>query len=270
MSDAAVPRTSVLGIDVDEDHLQRWRGWFAPSDQPFRLDAIPASLHHSLRRADPTALPMEVADTFCAYRSVTPDWIMLTEEEFLGLPLAARRELSNSRLPALPTIWWPERLAAHGDRSLITFVERGLVPSEHSAVETSTWERCMPLLPEAQRLAGTFPETSGPNCFGAVMTAAGVENVETQWVPQDAFETWLAQCTEPVRGRGRDDDPGIVFVWRDGSGTAIHSCVTIGDDWVLNKPSQAWFSPYLVWSTRTAIRLARQDGSRLERRRVAP
>lgn len=84
---------------------------------------------------------------------------------------------------------------------------------------------------------------------------------------REPFETWLAAANEPV-GRGHDDEPGIVLLWRDGDGLVQHAAVTLGDGRALHKPSQAWCSPCLVWTVRDVVLRSRRPGCRLERHRI--
>jgi hypothetical protein len=48
-------------------------------------------------------------------------------------------------------------------------------------------------------------------------------------------------------------------------GMAEHAAVTIGGGYVLNKPSQAWFSPRVVWTVQETIAASRYRGVTLSR-----
>lgn len=129
--------------------------------------------------------------------------------------------------------------------------------SRHQAVPGHVWDQTADRLPRAQQLAGTFPHTgSGPSCFGTVLAATGVNADDTQITP-GAFETWLEKHTEP----------GIVFVWTD-HGELAHATVTIGDGWMLTKPSQSWSSPRMIWTVREAVSSWRYPDTRLLRYRL--
>jgi hypothetical protein len=119
-------------------------------------------------------------------------------------------------------------------------------------------------LPRAQELAGTFADGSGPNCFGTVMAAAGVEGADTVWMQCEPFEEWLAAHTVPG---GRDDQPGTVFVWR-GAQRVQHAAITIGDGWMLHKPAQSWRTPRKIRTVAEVRRATRTAGWRLSRHRV--
>jgi cell wall-associated NlpC family hydrolase len=122
------------------------------------------------------------------------------------------------------------------------------------------------VLPNAQRIAGTFPDGSGANCFAAVMTAAGAPGAEGTWMQREPFEDWLSSCT---RAGGKDADPGTVLVWRGAEGQAEHAAVALGDGWALHKPSQGWMSPTKVLRVHDVKASARCPGLRLSRRRAA-
>ncbi|HLT61298.1 MAG TPA: hypothetical protein VK020_08910 [Microlunatus sp.] len=158
-------------------------------------------------------------------------------------------------------VWWPTLLHRAGDRPVLRFVAEGVRPSRHREVRRSVWTAAARLVPAAADLAGTFPDASGPNCFGTVLAAAGVPDVATEWIFPPRFEAWLAEHTEPVR----DARPGVVLVWRNAEGSAEHAAVTIGEGYALSKPSQAWCSPRLVWTVPETITASRYPGVRLHR-----
>lgn len=225
---------------------------------------------------------MEVRDTFHMYGG---NWTWLEESEFVQLSLKVRRALlfqraATGRLEQLPNyardfawcqrtdsrfVWWPSLLRRVGDRPLLTYVENGLPRSRHREVTPATWTRARKVLPRAVDLAGKLPAASGPNCFGNVLAAAGVEGAESEWTPREPFENWLSEHATPVRGTRRDHQPGVVLVWRNRDGMAEHAAVTIGGGYVLSKPSQAWFSPRVVWTVQETIAASRYRGVALSR-----
>lgn len=138
----------------------------------------------------------------------------------------------------------------------------GLVDTATSPA--SVWRSAEAALPEVARLAGTFPDASGPNCFGSVMAAAGVAGAEAEWMMRQPFEEWLARSTA---AGGRDENPGTVLVWRSAEG-AEHAAVTLGGGWAFHKPSQGWMSPRVVLTAADVVRSSRAQGLRLSRRRL--
>ncbi len=140
-------------------------------------------------------------------------------------------------------VWWPDTLRQTGDEPLLRFVADDLLPSRHEQVSRQTWRRAASVLPGARELAGTFARSSGPNCFGTVMAAAGVANTADQWMLREPFEEWL--CTHTRQG-GADHLVGTVLVWRDVRGAAQHAAVVVGDGWAMHKPSQGWMTPVRV------------------------
>lgn len=282
-------RARVLGIEVSAALLADWRAWLAPGVQPFFVSPsdsdAPDSADHQM-----TA---EMRDTFQVY-NVKPDlrtaW--LDEAAFAALPRRTRAHLVRVQVThgrgAVPTVrawedlldpaalraqadghrfvWWPSLLPDDDREILARAIPAGRRTSRHAEVVDTTWARCRRLLPDAHRLAGTFPWGSGPNCFGTVMGTCGVPDAADTWILQAPFETWLSQRTRPG---GDDTSPGTVLVWRDDEGAPKHAAVTIGDGWAIEKPSQEWSSPRAIVAVRDVIVSARTPGWRLQRRTVS-
>ncbi|GAA4903056.1 hypothetical protein LX16_1197 [Stackebrandtia albiflava] len=266
----------VLGIAVSDDLLAAWSRWFAPPVQPFRVGGLSEELASALPPGHRSVASAEVRDTFHMYGG---EWIWLDEPSYYRVDPRARRVLLDDRasfgrrrdLPdGIPASgarfpWWPSLLGRVGNGPVRAYVESGVAASRHREVPPAVWVPAAPVLPEAARLAGTFAAGSGPNCFGTVMAAAGVPGAESVWMFQDPFERWIAARTVPVAGPGRDAEPGVVLVWRDATGLAAHAAVTLGGGFALNKPSQSWSSPRLVWTVRETITAGRHPGFRLSR-----
>lgn len=251
--------TAALGIEVPPDLLGRWREWFAPQLQPFNTSHLGEDVAGLGRSAEAT---LSLRDTFHVYSD--EDWTWLEQPEFTALDLPTKRALLRDRAAtgrvsqlfdgdrALAKtiavdsriVWWPETLRQVGDQPLLDYAEDGLPPSRHREVTSAAWSSGKHLLPKAAGLAGKFPASSGPNCFGAVLAAAGAGSA-SDWTQREPFEEWLAACTQLVRGTQRDNLPGVVLVWRNHDGLAEHAAVTIGEGYALSKPSQGWFSPHL-------------------------
>lgn len=257
----------VLGIGVDELLVERWRDWFAPIVQPFRTDLLPPQMAAGLptKFVEPTP---EWQDTYFMYGGT---WTWLDEEQFDVLCPSFRRSLlavrrRTVRPKSMPV--WPSELARSGDAAMFGWVASSVRPSEHREVSPATWNLSSKLIPRAELLAGTFPTSgSGANCFGTVMAAAGVPGADDVQIVPATFQTWLDENTGSVSGTGHDDEPGIVFVWTE-HGDLAHATVTIGDGWMLSKPSQSWSSPRLVWTVREAVNSWRFAGTRLSRHRI--
>ncbi|HEU4567204.1 MAG TPA: hypothetical protein VFR99_04155 [Marmoricola sp.] len=278
---------TVLGIDVPPELFARWVGWISPHRQPFlvRADSELARLGHEMA---PGELPMEAQDTFGVWS--LPDGVVcrvLDVDEFQALPRKARAGLVRSQhhlgrwqvpsVRAWPSLrergtaeqgdghrflWWPSLLEGVEREAVIPFVEEGVRPSRHREVPEQVWADCAAMLPAARSMGGTFPSSSGPNCFGTVMGAAGVDGAALTWMQREPFEAWLADVTVPG---GRDDEPGTVLVWRSPAGLVQHAAVTLGDGWALHKPSQGWVSPVQVLTVDEVKRASRQPGRRLHR-----
>ncbi|MGZ4686628.1 hypothetical protein [Oryzihumus sp.] len=280
----------VLGIEVGDELMARWAGWFAPEVQPFLVPE--GSALAELGRPGATGpAAVELRDTFEIY---TPPAGMtcrgVTAAEFTALPREVRAELVRTQRavgrrlvpsvrswPALRDhgirgqadghrfVWWPELLGGREDDALVPFVEEGMRRSRHAEVPAAVWREAGRVLPGARELAGTFPGGSGPNCLATVMAASGVSEVATRWMQREPFEEWLAGHTCPG---GRDDHPGTVLVWRSQAGLVQHAAVTLGAGWALHKPSQGWMSPVKVLTMAEVLLSARCPGRRLTRRRL--
>ena len=286
----------MLGIEVDAALREDWCRWLAPDVQPFYVQS--ARPWTRLRSPTGTLTP-ELQHTYKAWRiDRSLELVWLDEATFSGLPRSERTALVRMQLKhgrgAVPSVhrwsdvldpgtlrsqadgrrfvFWPS-LAASNPGAVVSRVVRAApdgeapasLPSCHREVAPAVWNRCDAVLPDARRIAGSFPPSSGPNCFATVMAAAGVEGAEHECVLQAPFLAWLASACRPG---GRDDDPGIVLVWRDADGEPVHAAVTIGEGWVLEKASAEWWTPRAVRRSRDVIRAARARGQRLERHRI--
>ena len=143
---------------------------------------------------------------------------------------------------------------------------RGRRRSRHNEVSEQSWQRALQVLPGARRIGGRFPGRSGPNCFGAVMAAAGVPDADQVWMLREPFEEWLIAG---ARRGGSDEHPGTVLVWRSSDGLVQHAAVTLGDGLALHKPSQGWQSPTKILHTDEVKLSARSRGRRLQRYTIA-
>lgn len=275
-----------LNIDVPDTLVERWIEWFSPAVQPFLADAVLADsigVH-----AGEVSLSDEVRDTYCLYGIPSGvQYVWLTEPQFMALPrrsraalVRAQRTLDRELVPSVRSwaavvgdrareqadgrrfVWWPSLLNGCEEQVLTDYIEEGRRASRHDQVPEEVWDSAASTLPDARRIAGSFAMTSGPNCFGTVMAAAGVVDVDTVWMQREPFERWLSEKTRP---HGDDAAPGTVLVWRSPDGLVQHAAVTLGDGWVLHKPSQGWMSPNKVLTTPECKASSRASGRRLER-----
>ena len=257
-----------LNIEVADGLLERWVEWFGPAVQPFVADAELASFVGE--QTTGVSLSDEVRDTYCLYGlSSGLRYVWLDEAQFRD---AARHHRSAPgclrtfdrglfRASDRGSLSWATRCDAlmatgscGGHRcwtaarlALTEYIEDGRRPSRHDEVPENVWDSAARILPNAQRLAGTFAGGSGPNSFGTVIAAAGGARCRHGMDAQrEPFERRLTDKTRPG---GHDDAPGTVLVWRSPDGLSQHAAVTLGDGWVLHKPSQGWMSPNKVLTT---------------------
>jgi hypothetical protein len=276
----------VLGIEVTEARLRSWAAWLAPDPQPF-LVGDPSAW--DVGEVSTGTITKELRDTYCLWRVErgTPV-VWLSEAQFAALPRRRRAALVREQVRrgrgAVPTVRaWQEHLGADRLRSqadghrfvwwpslvspavLARQVSWRRLASRHAEVDESTWRTCGGVLPGARGLAGTFPRGSDACCFSTVMAAAGAD-VAGACDSVEPFDAWLATACRPG---GDADRPGAVLVWRRrADGTPLHAAVSIGDGWVLEKPSQEWHSPVGVAAAADVVRAARMVGQRLERHTI--
>lgn len=275
----------VLNIEVPGELLGKWKRWLAPRVQPFFL---PQRLRgvQSLPARD---LTPELRDTYRTYNLKNARTKMfLDEARFMALSRRDRGALVRAQVDlgrgAVPTVhgwkdlidpsllrgqadghrfvWWPSLLDHAGEAVLERFVATLLRPSLHGRIPEATWRRIADFAPRARGMAGRFPASSGPNCFGAVMGATGEAGAEHEWVHQPDFEAWLSRR---ARRRRRADEPGTILLWRDTGGVPRHAALTLLDGWGLEKPSQDWFTPWMIVPVADIVRENRTRGLRLER-----
>ncbi|PTA67724.1 hypothetical protein [Deinococcus arcticus] len=276
---------NVLNIELLPGLAARWRAWLAPARQPFFLTAAEVQTLglNSEPRAD-AAFPPEARDTFTLW-AVAPgadQVVWLDRADWANLASALQRTLLRAQvrhgrgnlplgrayadlLPGLPRgrfLWHPDHL---GPAVLTRWVEQDGLPCQRAQVPEAVWAGAAALLPGAQALAGTFPDGSAGNCFGAVMGAAGVPGAAQTWMQRAPFEAFLQAHTRPG---GHDDQPGTVLVWRSRDGLAQHTAVTLGGGWALHKAAQTWWTPRVVLPVAALKRVSRSRGQRLERRRL--
>lgn len=277
-----------LNIDVPDSLVERWIEWFSPTVQPFLADAVLAASIGEHAGAGAVSLSDEVRDTYCLYGLPSgAQYVWLSEAQFMALPrrsraalVRAQRNLDRELVPSVRSwvsvvgdqvreqadghrfVWWQSLLSGCEAQVLTDYIEEGRRASRHDEVSKEVWDSADRTLPGARRIAGTFATTSGPNCLGTVMAAAGVVNADTVWMQREPFEHWLSEKT---RRNGDDDAPGTVLVWRSPDGLVQHAAVTLGDGWVLHKPSQGWMSPNKVLTVRECKASSRATGRRLER-----
>lgn len=275
-----------LNIDVPDTLVKRWIEWFSPAMQPFLADESMAAAIGDHAGAVP--LSDEVRDTYCLYGLPTGvQYVWLDEQQFMALPrrrraalVRAQRIYDRELVPSVRSwapvvgdearaqadghrfVWWQSLLEGHEEQVLTQYIEEGRRASRHDEVPERVWDSAARTLPGARRLAGTFAPASGPNCFGTVMAAAGVVGADTVWMLREPFERWLSEKTRP---NGDDAAPGTVLVWRSPDGLVQHAAITLGDGWVLHKPSQGWMSPTKVLTVPDCKASSRESGRRLER-----
>jgi len=265
---------TACGIPIPDWASDRWPGWFAPDRIPFVVDELTEDDRADLPAVTTAEVSLELRDTFWIY-GADQGRVWLDRNQFEGLPRGLRQRLLRAQRAEHEVWlngpdgrfgpWWQDQIPANLE-PIVAHIELGCQSSRQSEVSESTWRSAGAVLPRARELAGTFAPRSGPNCFGTVLAAAGIEDAEDKWLGRQEIEDWLGNRTVGVPDPSHDHEPGTVLVWRDSESQIQHACVTLGDGWVLNKPSQAWSSPRFVWTVDQVKRHTRQPGLRLSRR----
>lgn len=141
-------------------------------------------------------------------------------------------------------------------------------PVELSA---DAWERITEQVgPSVRRLAFTFAQKAGPNCLataiaGLMPDPAMAENVADIWLYEEPFRKRLA-ARGLIHPQPLPDDPpaGSVLTFSDAAGRIQHSCCLLGDGLVLNKQSQSWYAPRLIWRLEDLLACWAEDGYSLQ------
>jgi len=105
--------------------------------------------------------------------------------------------------------------------------------------------------PIVRQLAGTFAATSGANCFSTTLACvthdqATARTIANFWLHQEPFFQGLARRGYQLRTDLSVSTPDLsdaVLIWQDANGQAQHACYLAEHGFVLNKNSQAWYSP---------------------------
>ena len=207
--------------------------------------------------------------------------LWLTRPEWEGLRLRQQRQLLRQQVrhgrsniplgrhfrdlqPSLPAgrfLWSRPQLSPEILARIVAERQR---PCQRDEVPETVWHRAQTQLPRVRELAGTFPNGSAGNCFGAVMAAAGQVGAEHQWMQREPFGQFLSERTQPG---GNDQLPGTLMVWRSARGVE-HAAVTLGEGWAFHKASQTWMTPRMVLPIEIIKRDYRAAGQRLERHRL--
>lgn len=272
----------ILNIPVSPALLERWRSYLAPSQHHFFLTTAEAqALGLPSQPRDSVTLTPEQRDTYATWGiAKDADQIAaISAADFDALHSNIQRKILAMQvrhghgnvplgrhfqdlLPELPAgrfLWRAEQLRPEVLRRVIS---KDQAPCQREQVPQAVWEAAAPVLPRVRELAGTWPQGSAGNCFGAVMGAAGVEGAEKDWMQREPFEAFLH---ERSKKGGQDTDAGTVLFWRSTDGLAQHAAVTLGGGWAFEKASQTWMTPRMVLPTRQLIAKNRTRGWRLSR-----
>jgi hypothetical protein len=129
---------------------------------------------------------------------------------------------------------------------LATYVSLERLNCLSSLLPENTWAA----LPEqVRRLAGTFSNSSGANCFATVIAGLTPDLLESTrisslWILEHEFLAELS--ARGFHDAGKLEIPvklNSVITWLNSSGKIIHACLVLDSGLVLNKDAQSWFTP---------------------------
>ena len=108
--------------------------------------------------------------------------------------------------------------------------------------------------PHIARFFNTFSPTNGANCLAATLAAVSEDKVDTDWM----ISKWLhdvgflngMQLNHYSQNSSSLNDliPKDVVVWKSESGTILHACYYLGNEYFFNKNGQSIFNPWQIVS----------------------
>lgn len=294
----------IRGCEIPDGQFACWESLFIyPLAPYFYSDAERLSGEHlilSRQSLSAAGFPLSFIDAYKTYAvSKDASWVaMLTPQQFDALPantqaylLAEQCRHSRGQVYAWPSIESlpgadSSQAAAHsvdvdGTRQLVfdaalwaalTSIQQQAwlvhVIEAHTPHDSLPLSAAAPENPRVQRLANTFADISGPNCFSTTLAAitedaANAETIANFWLHQEPFLNGLARRGFALRENLRPETAGLtdcVLVWRDDSGQPQHACYLIADGIVLNKDAQTWFSPRQLLPLQSVLDVWQEDG----------
>lgn len=294
----------LLGCQVSEEQFTRWEKLLVSDLAPFffseGIQLPDESLILSRKAFSAAGFDRAFVDSYATYRvSSEARWVvMLTSAQFDALPVGTQQQLlaeqcrhkrgqvyaweqvekflqeyveevesrcvtvSGSRYLVLDTKIWGH-LTRDVQRQWLTDYIKADTPSDClSSAYASSGNNHM-----VQRLAGTFADSSGPNCFSTTLAAITQDEITGDtianfWLHQEPFFQGLARRGYTLRSDLSVSAPDLrdaVLIWNDAQGQAQHACYLVENGLVLNKNSQAWFAPIQLLQLQTVLDVWREE-----------
>lgn len=275
-----------LRLSLSEATLETWTRHFCFELEPLFIDAaLTAKLEpHALvlTRAEfeywLRSQPLEYADAYQPWGVKAEFVALLTSAEFALLEPSLQLELNAVQVHCKRGLNFPFELA-RGFGVPAQFLERDAA-EDSFLLRRDAWDA----LPQAAQFdwlewyvsqdcpsdvssslvnrhalewVGWLPH-SGPNCFATVLShgepnLARAQSVAQLWLPSETFVRELGARGFTEQTFGRKLELGWILAWRDSSGGLVHACVCVTRDFVLNKDSQAWYSPRQILELETVL-----------------
>ena len=275
-----------LGLPLLDATFETWARHFCFELEPVFMDATLAA------KLEPHALvmtraefeywlrsqPLEYKDAYQPW-SVSADFVaLLTPAEFVLLEPNLRLELNAAQVRYKRGLTFPLELA-RGFGVQAQFLERDAT-EDSFLLRRDAWD-ALPNSAQFDWLAwyvsqdapsdassslinhpaltwiGWLPH-SGANCFATALSysqpnLARAQSIAQLWLPSETL-------TRELGARGFVEqpfehllEPGWILAWRNSSGALAHACIGITHNLVLNKDSQAWYSPRQILELDTIL-----------------
>ncbi len=294
----------LLGCEVSAEQFARWAKLLVREPAPYFFSEglqLPAEALILSRKAFSAAgFDLAFVDSYTTYAiSSEAQWVaMLTSVQLDALPVETRQRLlaeqvRHKRGQVYGWEWVEKFLQDYTqiESCCVTFEDKHylaldskiwalLTPESRQQwlsdfIQADTPTECLSSEYAAEcknrvvrRLAGTFADTSGPNCFSTTLAAVTQDESTAQtiadfWLHQEPFFQGLERRGYTLRTDLSVSTPGLhdaVLIWQDAQGTAQHACYLIENGLVLNKNSQAWFAPRQLLQLQTVLDVWKDDG----------
>ncbi len=250
----------LLGVPLSDAVLEVWQQHMVFDLEPVFLESAAEFEGLVLSRAEFNAWlrsqPLEFSDAFLPWQA-KGDWVgLLSSVEFAGLDLVVQQQLNAAQVKANRGLVFPLEVARQcavpdrfltRDASADFFVLRfdawwSLTPAQRVA-----WLEWYVTQDALEGFSGQWFANSGANCFAAALSAieqnpTRAERLKTLWLQPETLQRELERKGYKRAVFRVPLEKSDVLVWLDQQ-KMVHAAAYIGNGLVVNKNSQAWYSP---------------------------